>query len=58
MCNKPLADEQIWGEPEEQLPERERKGFFDDFIDIYGEPIEVPGEVKDGSSEEKGKEQF
>jgi len=54
--NKPLTDEQIWGVPAEQLPSREPRNFFGDFIDIYGEPIEIPDEVKDGSSEEK--EQF
>ncbi len=50
---KPLTLEQIWGVPAEQLTQREPKNYFDDFIDIYGEPIEVPGEVTDGSSEEK-----
>ena len=54
---KPLTDEQLWGLPAEQLPPREQKYFFDDFVDIYGESIEVPGKVKDGSSEEKGQEQ-
>ena len=48
--NKPLTDEQLWGLPEEQLPKPEPKDYFN-FIDIYGEPTEVPGEVKDGSSE-------
>ena len=55
--NKPLTDEQLWGVPVEQLPEQETRYFFDDFNDIYGEPIEVPGEVKDDGSEEAEKEQ-
>ena len=55
--SKLLTDEQIWGVPEEQLPEPKPRDYFDDFIDIYGEPIEIPIEVKDDGSEEKKLEQ-
>ena len=55
--SKPLTDEQVWGEPKEQLPEQEPKNYFNDFIDIYGDSIGVPGEVKDGISKEEKKEQ-
>ena len=61
--NKPLTNEQIWGLPEEQLPQPEQKNFFD-FVDIYGEQIasrffgiEIPDEVKDSNREEKGPKQ-
>lgn len=55
--NKPLTDEQIWGLPKEQLQEQESRNYFGDFIDIYGESIKVPDEVKDGIGEEEEKEQ-
>lgn len=55
--NKPLTDEQIWGLPKEQLQEQESRNYFSDFIDIYGESIKVPDEVKDGIGEEEEKEQ-